>query len=81
MVHGGVIGALADTASVYAIGPGARIGVEYKINFLRSAAMNGEPLVARGRVLRKGKRVAVSIVDVFQGETQLATGLFTYLMQ
>ncbi len=43
--------------------------------------MKGEPLVARGRVVRRGKRVSVSVVDVFQGERHLATGLFTYLMQ
>ena len=81
VVHGGVIGAIADTASAYAIGPTARIGVEYKISFLRSAAMNDEPLIARGRVVRRGKRVSVASVDVFQGESHLATGLFTYLMK
>ena len=66
--HGGVIGALADTAGGYAAMtamPDAEdvLALEYKINFLRPAL--GERLVAEGNVLRSGRSVTVVRVDVF----------------
>ncbi len=65
--HGGVVGALADTAGGYAcltlLPPGSEVlSLEYKINFLRPAA--GRRLVAEGTVLRAGRSVAVARVDV-----------------
>lgn len=65
--HGGIIGALADTAGGYAamtlLPPGSEVlTLEYKINFLRPAA--GERLVAEGTVLRAGRSVSVTRVDV-----------------
>lgn len=65
--HGGAIGALADTAGGYAamarLGDGVEVvTLEYKINFLRPAA--GDLLVATGEVLRSGRSVTVTRVDV-----------------
>lgn len=65
--HGGAVGALADIAGGYAAMTVAPAGmevttVEYKINFL--AAYHGGELVARGRVVRAGRRLIVTAVDV-----------------
>lgn len=66
--HGGIVGALADTAGGYAamalLPAGADVlTIEYKINFLRPAS--GERLVAEGAVLRSGRSVSVTRADVF----------------
>jgi uncharacterized protein (TIGR00369 family) len=66
--HGGVIGAVADTAGGYAALSLLPVGsevvtLEYKINFLRPAA--GDRLLAEGVVLRAGRSVTVTRVDVF----------------
>jgi uncharacterized protein (TIGR00369 family) len=65
--HGGAIGALADIAGGYAaltVTPeGMEVTtVEYKINFL--SARQGGSLLAIGRVVRAGKRVIVTAVEV-----------------
>ena len=65
--HGGVIGAVADTAGGYAaltlLPAGSEVlTLEYKINFLRPAA--GTRLAAEGMVLRPGRSVTVTRVDV-----------------
>ncbi|WP_135467146.1 PaaI family thioesterase [Crenalkalicoccus roseus] len=66
--HGGIVGALADTAGGYAALTLLPVGsevltLEYKINFLRPAA--GRRLLAEGAVLRAGRSVLVTRVDVF----------------
>ena len=66
--HGGVIGAIADTAGGYAAHSLLPLGsdvvtLEYKVNFLKPAA--GERLLAEGTVLRAGRSVTVTRVDVF----------------
>ena len=66
--HGGIVGAIADNAAGYAaltllpLGSDA-LTLEYTINFLRPAA--GDRLVAEGTVLRAGRSICVSRVDVF----------------
>ena len=65
--HGGIIGALGDSAGGYAAfslmpAGGEVLTLEYKINFLRPGA--GERLIARGSVLRAGRTVTVTRVDV-----------------
>lgn len=84
VVHGGVIGAVADTAAAYALIGGIRpgeqmIGVEYKINFLRSAVPGGEDLIANARVRKRGRTISVCDVDVTQAAEVVATGVFTYV--
>jgi uncharacterized protein (TIGR00369 family) len=66
--HGGAIGALADTAGGYAamtlVEPDQDVlTLEYKINFLRPAT--GQRLLAEGKVLRAGRTVIVTQVDVY----------------
>jgi uncharacterized protein (TIGR00369 family) len=69
--HGGAVGALADAAGGYAAMTMAPDGndvltLEYKINFLRPAL--GERIIAEGVVLRAGRNVIVTRVDVFSCE-------------
>jgi uncharacterized protein (TIGR00369 family) len=85
MVHGGIITLLADTTAVYALFPDVppeqrMTSIEFKVNFLRPALPSGGDLVARAQVVRRGKRVALCDVDVFQDGKAVAKGLFTYLM-
>jgi uncharacterized protein (TIGR00369 family) len=85
VIHGGIITTLADTAAVYAINPDLPPGktmtsIELKVNFLRPAAADGSPLLARADVIKRGQRVAVCRVDVLQSEKAVATGIFTYLI-
>jgi uncharacterized protein (TIGR00369 family) len=63
LFHGGVIGALADSAGGYAalslMPAGSEVvTVEYKINFMRGAA--GAVLRATGDVLRPGRSITVA---------------------
>ena len=65
--HGGIIAAVGDNAGGYAalsLMPenSEVVTLEYKVNFLRPAA--GERLVAEGTVLRAGRQVTVTRVDV-----------------
>ena len=67
-VHGGIIGALADSAAGYAalslLDAGLEVvTVEYKINFLAPAF--GEKLIGRGRVIRPGRTLHVCAADIF----------------
>jgi uncharacterized protein (TIGR00369 family) len=66
--HGGVIGALADSAGGYAANtklmPAREcLTAEYKINMLAPA--QGELLVARGRVVRPGRSLVIATVEVY----------------
>ncbi|MEZ0332531.1 MAG: PaaI family thioesterase, partial [Gemmatimonadales bacterium] len=85
VVHGGIVSTLADTAAVYTILPGLAAGermtsIEFKVNFLAGAVVERGEVTARARMVRKGRTVAVVLVDVQQGEVQVATGLFTYII-
>lgn len=80
--HAGASFAIADSAAGYAAqtlmaaGDGV-LTVEFKINLLAPA--DGDALIARGRVLRAGKRISVVRSDVFaihgDGERHVATAL------
>ena len=65
--HGGIIGTIADSAggySAFTLMPeeSSVLTVEYKMNLLTPG--DGEMLVARGRVLKSGRTLVVSRVDV-----------------
>lgn len=65
--HGGVIGAIGDSAGGYAaftLMPvdSSVLTVEYKMNLL--APGNGELLIARGQVLKAGRTLIVARADV-----------------
>jgi uncharacterized protein (TIGR00369 family) len=85
--HGGVIGAIADTAGGYAALSLLPVGsevvtLEYKINFLKPAA--GSRLVADASVLRAGRSVTVTRVDVFveaRGQRSLCAALQQSIMR
>lgn len=85
--HGGAIGTLADNAGGYAsltlLKPSDSVlTVEYKLNIV--APGEGERLVARGRVVRPGRRVIVCRADVFGlkagREHHCATALGTFMV-
>lgn len=65
--HGGIVGALADSAGGYAAftlmnADASILTVEYKINLLAPA--DGESLIARGRVVRPGRTLVIARCDV-----------------
>jgi uncharacterized protein (TIGR00369 family) len=83
LVHGGLLATLADTTAVYALlrelWPAQTVSsIEFKLNFLRPAVLEGGELLARASVLRRGRSVAVCEVSVSQGTREVARGLFTY---
>jgi uncharacterized protein (TIGR00369 family) len=68
LVHGGVVGMIADTAAGYAamtmVPSGASVlTVEYKLNLVAPA--DGEKLIARGQVVRPGRTLIVTKAEVF----------------
>lgn len=82
--HAAMITAIVDNAcgfAVYSLLPAdvAVVSSEYKVNFL--APGKGERLIARGRVLKPGRRINVCAGDVFAvadgQETLVATMLAT----
>ena len=84
--HGGLIGTLADNAAGYAAfslmgASDSVLTVEYKLNIMSPA--RGDLLIARGRVLRPGRRVTVCQSDIFvrqkNNEKQCATMLGTFM--
>ena len=66
--HGGVIGAIADSAAGYAgyslmaVDAGV-LTIEYKMNIV--APGDGELLIAEGTVLKPGRTITVTKADVF----------------
>ncbi len=66
-VHGGIVGMIADSAcgyAAYSLMPASSslVTVEYKINILRPAVGS---LLARGRVIRAGRSLTVTVADVY----------------
>ncbi len=69
--HGGVAGAIADTAGGYAalslMPAGSEVlTVEYKINFIRPAV--GPLMRAKGEIIRAGKTLLIGRVDILCGQ-------------
>lgn len=86
IVHGGVVGMIADSAMGFAAlsvaEPGAQgVTAEYKLNLLAPPA--GGALIARGQVVKPGKRVTVTRADVYvvgdDRERLVATALATMM--
>ena len=68
IAHGGALVAIADSATGYAalslMPPGAdTVTIELKINYLAPAA--GDRLVARGHVVKTGRRLTITQAEVF----------------
>lgn len=80
-LHGAVIAGIVDTAcgcsALTLMPPGFSVlTVEYKVNFLAPAT--GELIVARGRVVKSGRRLTVCSGDAFavaDGEERLVAAL------
>lgn len=67
-VHGGIVGMIADSAAGYAANTltdanTSVLSVEYKINFVAPA--EGERLIARGEVVKSGRRLLITHAEVF----------------
>jgi uncharacterized protein (TIGR00369 family) len=85
--HGALIGAMLDCAGGYAahslMPRGAEVlTTEYKINFL--AAARGERLIARGRVIKPGRKLTVTTAEAFcrrDGAEHLCAVLLQTLIQ
>lgn len=84
--HGGVMGAIGDSACGYAAmtltPPGTEVlTIEYKVNFLSPG--QGERLLARGRVTKPGRTVTVCTGDVFavsEGQEKLVATMLATMM-
>jgi len=84
--HGGVMGAIVDSACGYAAmtltPPGTEVlTIEYKVNFLSPA--QGDTLLARGRVMKPGRTVTVCTGDVFavrEGQEKLVATMLVTMM-
>jgi uncharacterized protein (TIGR00369 family) len=75
-VHAGAVSAIADCAAGYAalslMPPGRDVlTAEFKINLLAPAA--GDMLVARGKVLRAGRKLTVAQAHVFANSGDATT--------
>ncbi len=84
VVQGGILSAIADTAAVYAFLPDLdddqiMTSIEFKMNFLRPVEPEGEPIVARSKVIKRGRTVGVCDVAVSQSDNLVVKGLFTYM--
>ncbi len=85
-VHAGIIATIADTASGYAAfslmpADTAVLTIEYKINLISPAV--GELFIARGRVIRPGKRLSVCTAEVMayhQGKGKTVATMLATLM-
>jgi uncharacterized protein (TIGR00369 family) len=64
-VHGGIIGALADDSCAWACASeaGELVTATYTLNLLATAM--GSELIARGRLIKAGRRLCVGIAEVF----------------
>ena len=83
VIHGGLIGLLADTAGNFAVGlvsPGSTVKtVEFKMSLL--AGVQGD-LLAIGEVVRKRRTLATCQLEVVGGNDHVAAiGLATYALQ
>ena len=68
LFHGGVVATIADNASGFAAfslmsEDEQPLSIEFKVNLLSKA--EGERLVAKGRVLKNGRRIKVCQTDVY----------------
>lgn len=83
-LHGGVTASLADEAAWHAIENKFGYGVkkstttELKVNYL--SPIMGDKVIARAYLVRAGKTLCVSRVDIFDGTKLAAIGIVTYML-
>lgn len=84
VLHGGVTASIADEAAWHALihahqAHREMTTTELKINYLRPMA--GKKVVARAYVLRAGKKLGVTRVDLFDQQRRLsAVAIVTYML-
>ena len=76
MVHGGLLCTLADSAAACAVHTTLPAGTGYSsigisVNFLRPVTLGSGTLVATGRVVKPGRRVATATVEILDGAGRL----------
>lgn len=81
VVHGGAVSSLIDSAVAVALRPmvdrGTRTAtIELKVNYL--APITEGTLFAEARIVQKGGKIAVGLVEVYNGNKLAAIGLATY---
>lgn len=85
-VHGGLLATIADNAGGYAAwtlepNDSNMLAVEFKINLLAEA--RGDPIIARGYVVKHGRSLSVSRIDIYSvedGEEKLCAVMQQTLM-
>jgi acyl-CoA thioesterase len=84
VLHGGVTASIADEAAWHALlhelkGHRDMTTSELKVNYLRPLA--GKKVIARAYVLRAGKTLGVTRVDLFDAQKRLsAVAIVTYML-
>jgi uncharacterized protein (TIGR00369 family) len=76
MVHGGLVCTLADSAAGCAVHTTLDAGVSYSsigitVTFLRPVTLDSGTLVATGRVVKPGRRVATATAEIVDGTGRL----------
>jgi uncharacterized protein (TIGR00369 family) len=76
MIHGGLLCTLADSAAGCAVHTTLDAGVGYSsiditVNFLRPVTLDSGTLVATGRVVKPGRRVATATAEIVDGAGKL----------
>lgn len=86
-VHGGAIFSVADAAIAVALLTMAEpnehaLTVECKLNFLAGVTRANQYVLAEGRIVQKGRTIALGEVDVLRDDGRLAAkGLVTYALR
>ncbi|HOB86106.1 MAG TPA: PaaI family thioesterase [Bacillota bacterium] len=85
LMHGGAIASLLDAAGGMALlkmldlEKESITTAELKVNYLNPTTADQEEVVARGRAVKKGKMLGVSLVEIVDASgTPVAVGLGTY---
>ncbi len=73
-VHGGIVAIIGDSAGGYAAwtlepNDSNMLAVEFKINLLCEA--KGDPIIARGNVVKRGRTLTITKVDIFSVENNV----------
>jgi len=84
VVHGGIVTSLADATAANLFQPYVpdhlvTTSIEFKMNFLRPVLADRGKLVARGTVLKRGRKVSLAEVEITQMDKMVAKGVFTFL--
>ncbi|MFT4968776.1 MAG: hypothetical protein ACI9O4_000509 [Chitinophagales bacterium] len=83
VAHGGAMAGYMDSVLGFcslsaAIAEGNLVStVEFKLNYFKPI-FKGDKLIGKGKVLRKGKSIVVSIAEIYRGDEMVAHGQGTF---